>query len=93
LIPTPETGTEIEMTYYASVQALSDASPTNWVSLEWPSLYIYGSLRHAAPYLKEDERVGVWENEYRAALERARLADQKAQYSGAPMMIRSTTFG
>jgi len=89
VVPEPTENTEIEMVYYAKIPPIA-VNNTNWLSLLWPSLYIYGALRHSAPYLKEDERAGVWEAEYRNALERARMQDQRAQFSGGPLKMRPT---
>jgi hypothetical protein len=89
----PEDGTEIELTYYAEIPALSDSSTTNWLLTRWPDLYLYGSLMHAAPYLKEDERVTVWAGLHDRALEEIRMEDHKAQWSGSTLKIRSRALG
>ena len=91
VIPALADGTMIEMVYYAKAPALSDASPTNWLIEDWPDAYLYGSLIHSAPYLKEDERLVIWERMYAQVIEQIRLADNRAQWSGSPLVIRTTT--
>lgn len=71
MIPAPtasSTPTQLEMWYYANLSALSTGNPTNWALTKYPDLYLYGSLVHTAPYLKNDERIAVWEGIYQSIL-------------------------
>lgn len=70
MIPPPASSTPamLEMWYYSTLPAISNSNPTNWVLTQYPDLYLYGSLVHTAPYLKNDERIQVWENMYQAIL-------------------------
>jgi hypothetical protein len=92
-IAAPDDGTEIELTYYAEIPALSDSNTTNWLSTRWPDVYLYGALMHSAPYLKDDERVAVWAGLHDRALEEIRMEDHKAQWSGSTLKIRSRALG
>jgi len=60
LFPTPSTSYTGEITYYAKVTALSADADTNWLLTNHPDVYLYGSLVHTAPYLKDDARLVVW---------------------------------
>lgn len=93
VIPTVDDGTEIEMAYYAKIPVLSDSNTTNWLLDEWPDLYLYGTLAHSAPYLKEDERVQTWAALYDRALDEAVRANMSAEYSGGPLKVRARTMG
>lgn len=93
VIPVVDDGTEIEMAYYAKIPALSDSNTTNWLLDEWPDLYLYGTLAHSAPYLKEDERVQTWAALYDRALDEAVRANMSAEYSGGPLKVRARTMG
>jgi hypothetical protein len=92
-IAAPDDGTEIELTYYAEIPALSDSNTSNWLSTRWPDVYLYGALMHSAPYLKDDERVAVWAGLHDRALEEIRMEDHKAQWSGSTLKIRSRALG
>jgi hypothetical protein len=59
-----------ELTYWKRPEALSESNQSNWVITDFPSLYLYGSLLQAAPYLKDDDRVATWGNLYTAAIQR-----------------------
>lgn len=84
----PEEPTRIELSYYAAVPALSNANPTNWLLDLWPDIYLYGSLMHTAPYLKDDPRLQVWEVMFEKALAEARLSDSLS-YNGTRQQIRA----
>ena len=92
-VPSPESGTIVEMTYYGKIPALSDSVTTNWLLTDWSDLYLYQSLSHAPMYLKEDERRS-FEERAMMLMEEVRLSDVKSQYSGAPLKIRpAASFG
>lgn len=95
LAPSPSPGApyEIEMIYYAQVPRLLADSSTNWLLRDYPAIYLYGALVHSAPFLKEDERVPVWQNLYQQAVASANQSDADSRFSGAPMMRRGTGFG
>ena len=59
--PIPTTGT-LSTTYYQKIPSLSTGSPTNWLLTEAPHVYLYSSLVHAAPFLKDDARVSLMQN-------------------------------
>ena len=99
--PSSEAPHEIEMIYYAQVPRLRDAKlpgevgavDTNWLLQDYPAIYLYGALVHSAPFLKEDERVPVWQNLYQQAVASANQSDADSRFSGAPMTRRGTGFG
>lgn len=83
--PTPEDPVEVEMIYYAKVPMLSDESQSNWLLQAHPDLYLFGALKHTATFLKEDERLPVWAEQFETALAAANAEDTDARRSGAPM--------
>lgn len=60
--PIPSGVTQIDLTYYQAVPALTSGSPTNWLIQYEPDIYLYTSLMHAAPFLKDDARAAVYDN-------------------------------
>jgi hypothetical protein len=93
IVPRPSGEPEIELTYYAKIPALSNAVTSNWVLEQWPDMYLYGTLAHTAPYLKDDERLGVWADLYLKAVDEVVASDQRAQYSGSVLKARARAFG
>lgn len=52
--------------------SLSDASPTNWLLINHPDLYLYGSMLQAAPYMANDSRIPTWKLFYDSALKQVK---------------------
>ncbi len=59
---------QLDLWYYARLNPLNNTTTTNWVLSRYPDLYLYGSLLHSAPYLKDDARIGVWDGIYKTIL-------------------------
>lgn len=79
LSPTPDQEYELELVYFKRVPALSESNPTNDILSLSPDLYLYGALVHSAPYLHDDERVGVWNAGYVSAMAEMLQDDDYAQ--------------
>jgi len=89
--PVPDGTYTSELYYYSRIPALSDSNTTNWVLDYYSSAYLYGSLIHSAPYLKDDARIQVWAALYQSAIDAINTESEKAKYggSGRRMKIRS----
>lgn len=92
VVPYVAEPTDIEMTYYKKVPSLTTEEPSNWLLASWPDLYLYETLRHSAPFLEHDNRMGMWDAAVARMMEEIRLADAKAQHSGSPLRIRARPF-
>jgi hypothetical protein len=92
-LPTPDTEYSLEMTYYANITPLASDSDTNWLLTDYPDVYLYTSLMHSAPYLKDDERIGIWANLAKKAKEELVESDFSASYAGSTPRIRVRSFG
>ena len=62
--PTPATGYTFEVLYYERVQPLDSSNQTNWFTQYAPQALLYGSLLQAMPFLKNDERLPMWQSQY-----------------------------
>lgn len=91
-IPTPDSEYQGEMTYYAKIPALSDSNTSNWLLAYAPDLYLYGALIEAEPYLKNDERVGLWGELYLRVVADIEVADERASVASTPL-IRARSLG
>ena len=90
LIPTPDTAYTVEIIYYAKLDALTAAATTNWCLTKHPDTYLYGVLTQAEPYLGRDERIGVWGALLSKSLEEIRTADDRAEASTGPLIMRTS---
>lgn len=89
LAPTPDSNYTIEMVYRANVPALASNS-TNWLLTLAPDLYLYGSLLHSAPYIKEDGRLQTWASGYSTALDGLNNLGLTSTFNAGPMQMRVT---
>lgn len=86
--PTPDTSYTAQIIYRTTVDALSATNTTNWLLATYPSLYLWGALVEAEKYLKNDERVALWDASFVKALEQARRDLKKQAEGGGPMSIK-----
>ena len=89
--PVPDGTYTSELYYYSRIPALSDSNTSNWVLDYYSSAYLYGSLIHSAPYLKDDARIQVWAALYQRTIDAINTESEKAKYggSGRRMKIRA----
>ena len=82
--PTPDSAYSFEVLYYQRNQPLSTANQTNWFTVYAPQALLYGSLLQAMPYLKNDDRVPMWQAQYDLIMQtltnedKLRIADRQA---------------
>tara|TARA_R110000868_G_scaffold9836_1_gene48344 strand:+ start:136 stop:756 length:621 start_codon:yes stop_codon:yes gene_type:complete len=88
LVPPAVDDITIDMVYYGKIPALSDANTTNWLLTKAPDVYLYGALTHAAPFLMDDQRMGVFSQIYLARVQSLQDESQKALHSGSPLISR-----
>jgi hypothetical protein len=82
--PVPSTDYIIEMDYYQMLPALADSvDGTSWLLTLSPGAYLYGSLVHSAPYLRDDPRVALWAKMYGEALSLLQGGSERAMTSGS----------
>jgi len=82
--PTPTLAYDFEVLYYERVQPLDSSNQTNWFTIYAPQALLYGSLLQAMPFLKNDDRVPMWQGQYKlimdilTAEDKLRIADRQA---------------
>ena len=82
--PTPAIAYAFEVLYYERVQPLDSSNQTNWFTIYAPQALLYGSLLQAMPFLKNDERIPMWQAQYDAIMvtlaeeDKLRVADRQA---------------
>lgn len=62
--PTADERYPVEILYYQLPPLLDDEHQSNWLTENAPELLLYGTLLEATPFLKNDERIGVWQAMY-----------------------------
>ena len=62
--PTPDQAYPFEVLIYQLPPLLDDANQSNWLTEYAPQVLLYASLLEATPFLKNDERIPVWQQMY-----------------------------
>lgn len=62
--PTPDQAYPFEVLVYQLLPLLDETNQTNWLTDYAPQVLLYASLLEATPFLKNDERIPVWQQMY-----------------------------
>jgi hypothetical protein len=79
----------MEMLYWRKFPALTSVAPSNWMLLNAPDVYLYGSLLELEPFVQNDARIAVWGAGYAKAIEDLQFADDKDRHSGSALTVQS----
>lgn len=90
--PTPDATYTGKLTYRADLESLSDSVTTNWLLTAAPDAYFYGALKHAGPYLKDQDELATASALFDAALRQIQ-EDDTTQSHGDHTALRRKTFG
>jgi hypothetical protein len=78
----------LRLIYYASVPGLV-ANSTNWLMTRAPNVYLYGALRHLAPFIDAAPNLlGMWQAGFITGLKGLIMAEKRA-HSGTAMVSRA----
>lgn len=88
IAPSPTGDFDMEVLYYGATPPLSDTAPTNWIVVKWPEAYLFGALVESAPYLRDDDRMALWQSRFNSIIDEIQAADDRAQLAGARMTNR-----
>lgn len=89
IAPTPIAASTLEILYYEQPALLGDTLQSNWLTEYAPELILYASLLEATPFLKNDDRVQLWQGLYDRCAQAfngqdlGRILDRSAQRSEA----------
>lgn len=75
--------------YYQQIEPLSDTNTSNWLLEDGPDIYLYASLLEAEPYIKNDQRIPVWQSALEVALRDIGALDDEGQHSGSDMTMEA----
>jgi len=89
IAPSPEAVYPLQIVYYRRLRALSDEYPTNWMLNRSPDAYLWGALKQAESFLRNDERIPVWREKFFGAMTGLREADQGSRWSHGTTRTRS----
>ena len=67
--PTPTLAYSYEVLYYERVQPLDSSNQSSWFTQYAPQALLYGTLLQAMPFVKNDERMPMWQSNYDKIIE------------------------
>ena len=88
--PTPDSAYTTSMLYYKTFDALSAIAPTNWVIINAPDVYLYGTLLEAEPFLMNDARTQLWAQALKESINTLQEQDNKDRHSGSVLRVMNT---
>jgi hypothetical protein len=83
--PHPDSTYTVKGVYFKQLTLLSASNTTNWLITDAPDLIYYAALCEAAPWLRDDSRIPIWEGRYNLAKTRVQKADEAEEFSGSPL--------
>lgn len=81
----PASAYTVTMVYYNRLIALSSA--VNSVYTSYPGLYLFAALSESAPFLKDDNRVILWEAKYQDLLKKVQKENDREEFSGSILRV------
>lgn len=81
--PAPARVMQFKLDYFRRVRLSEELDATNWLLESHPDLYLYGTLAHSAPFLKNDERLTMWSGITVGILVQINDNSEKAKMSGS----------
>ena len=73
--PTPAENYSFQVLYYERNQPLDSTNQSNWFTQYAPQALLYGALLQAMPFLKNDERIPVWQSMYDKSIQLLKQED------------------
>lgn len=69
----------VEIRLKQKLCSLSSSVRCNWILRDHPDAYLYGSLMQAAPFLRDDERIGTWADLFTSAIDSINRVERERQ--------------
>ena len=88
LVPTPDQAYVATIQYHLKLPRLGASQAQNWVLDDHSDVYLYGSLIHSAPFLKDDNRMLMWEDRYEKAKASLDAFIERRRWSGNTLLRR-----
>ena len=75
IVPTPDATYPWEALYWQQPPLLDNNNQTNWITNFAPNMLLYRALLEMTPFLKNDERIPVWQQFYEAEVANVKQED------------------
>lgn len=88
VFPMIATGAAIELIYYQKVPNLSDVDTTNWLSEDYPDIYLAGMMYEIETFVKNHDVADIWLKRLGSAVGELDTADVTERWSGSTLVTR-----
>lgn len=78
---------DVVIHYYAKFANLSNSNTSDWLSTNYPQLYLYGGLQAAAEFIQDDAQVKKWAALFDNAIREIEESDKTRKYGPAPAIV------
>jgi len=75
IAPTPDVNYPYEYCFLQLPEPLTESNQTNWLTNNAPQVLLYATLLEAAPFLKNHDDVGMWQQYYQKGIDALNLQD------------------
>lgn len=89
--PQPDSQYTIKGIYYAQPTLLSVSNTTNWFTANAPDILLFASLLEAVPFLKNDDRIPIWEQKYLKSRDDLQQRESEEATSGSDIAMHYST--
>lgn len=79
----------LEIVYYRKVPNLNTNDNVNWVSEEYPDLYVFGLQVEINSFIKDAEAATLWDTRFKEKLDEIINDDQITRWSGTSLVIKN----
>jgi hypothetical protein len=86
LAPVPDGAYSLYLKYESVLPSLSATLTSNWLLESHPDVYLYAALVEAEPYLRDDERIALWQGQLEQKLEHLAKYTDRQEYTGRLVM-------
>lgn len=87
----PLSTNDVELVYYATIPALTEAAPTNWLITKAPSLYYRMALMFAADFIEDGDATAKNAQMAKALIDGMNRSGMLANYARAGLTLRGVT--
>jgi hypothetical protein len=79
----------IVMAFYGTLLQLVNDDDIDWLLLNYPDVWLYGSLVEAFSYVLDEERSSFYQTKFTIALDEVKAADSYDRWSGGALAIKA----
>lgn len=86
--PLPDIDYTLSVLYYKRENAMTDPGDTPWIITDAADLVLFASLCAAVPFIKDDARLILWEQQYQQQKDLLQQLSDREQFSGSKPRAR-----